>query len=173
MDTSKFTDRAKQALMASQEVMRRHQHSQLDVEHLLLALLESSDALAVQIIERAGGDVAGVRRDVEAALERGPKVEVKGAGTGQIYAAPALLEILERTAWEHAERMKDSLIAVEHLLLGIIAQGQSESARILKSRGLTIEGIERALVEIRGGQRVTDEGAEGRYQALERYSRDL
>jgi len=173
MDISKFTDRAKQALMESQEVMRRHQHSQLDVEHLLLALLESSDALAAQIIERAGGDVAGVRRDVEAALERGPKVEVKGAGTGQIYATPALLEILERTAWEHAERMKDSLIAVEHLLLGIIAQGQSESARILKSRGLTIEGIERALVEIRGSQRVTDEGAEGRYRALERYSRDL
>jgi ATP-dependent Clp protease ATP-binding subunit ClpC len=173
MDTNKFTDRAKQALIASQEIMRRHQHSQVDVEHLLLALLESSDGLATQIIERAGGDAAGVRRDVEAALERGPKVEVHGGGTGQVYATPALLEILERTAWEHAQRMQDSLIAVEHLLLAIVAQGKSESARILTSRGVTADGIQRALVEIRGGQRVTDEGAEGRYQALERYSRDL
>jgi len=173
MDINKFTDRAKQALMASQEIVRRHQHSQVDVEHLLLALLESSDGLAAEIIQRAGGDAAGVRRDVEAALARGPKVEVRGGGTEQIYATPALLEVLERTAWEHAQRMKDSLIAIEHLLLGILTQGQSESARILKSRGITIEGVEQALVEIRGGQRVTDEGAEGRYQALERYSRDL
>jgi len=173
MDINRFTDRAKQVLMASQEIMRRYQHSQMDVEHLLLALLESSDGLAGQIIQRAGGDAAGVRQDVEAALERAPKVEVRGGGLGQVYVTPALLEILERTAWQHAQRMKDSLIAVEHLLLGILTQGRSEAARILRSRGLSVEAIERALVEIRGSQRVTDEGAEARYQALERYSRDL
>jgi ATP-dependent Clp protease ATP-binding subunit ClpC len=173
MDINKFTDRAKQALMASQEIMRRYQHSQVDVEHLLLALLESSEGLASQIIERAGADPAAVRQDVEAALARAPKVEVRGGGTGQVYVAPALLEVLERTAWQHAERMKDDLIAIEHLLLGIMTQGQSEAARILNSRGLRDEAIERALVSIRGSERVTDEGAEGRYQALERYSRDL
>ncbi len=173
MDVNKFTDRAKQALAASQEITRRYQHSQVDVEHLLLALLEASDGLATQIIERAGGDAAAVRREVEAVLARGPKVEVRGGGTGQIYATPALLEILERTAWDHAQRMQDSLIAIEHLLLGIVAQGSSEAARILTSHGVTAEGIGRALVDIRGSQQVTDEGAEGRYQALERYSRDL
>jgi ATP-dependent Clp protease ATP-binding subunit ClpC len=173
MDINKFTDRAKQALMASQEIVRRYQHSQIDVEHLLLALLEPSDALAAQIIERAGGDSAGVRADIEAALARGPRVEVSGGGTEQIYATPSLLEVLERHAPEQAQRMKDSLVAVEHLVLGILSHGQSESARILKARGVTVQGVERALVDIRGGQRVTDEGAEGRYQALERYSRDL
>ncbi len=173
MDINKFTDRAKQALIASQEIMRRYQHTQIDAEDLLLALLESSDGLVGQIIARAGGDAAAIKRDVEAALARAPKVEVSGGGAGQVYVTPALNEILDRTAWEQAQRMHDSLIAVEHLLLAIISQGGTEAARILQSRGVTYDGVERALVEIRGGQRVTDEGAENRYQALERFSRDL
>ena len=173
MDVNRFTDKSKQALMASQEIARRCQHTQVDVEHLLLGLLEAEDGLTVQIIERAGGDAVGVRRDVEAALARGPKVEVKGGGTGQLYVTPALADVFQRTAWEQAQQMGDSLIAVEHLLLGIVAHGQSEAARMLKSRGVAAEGILRALQDIRGGQQVTDEGAEGRYQALERYSRDL
>jgi len=173
MDINKFTDRAKQVLMASQEVMRRYQHSQMDVEHLLLALLESSDGLGAEIIGKAGGDASGVKRDVESALTRGPKVEAQGGGAAQVYVTPALMEVLERTAWEHAQRMQDSLIAVEHLLLAIVSRGQSEAARILRSNGLTIEGLQSAIGEIRGGRRVTDEGAEGRYQALERFSRDL
>ena len=173
MDINKFTDRAKQVVMASQEVMRRHKHSQMDVEHLLLALLESSDGLAADVIGKAGGDAAGVKRDVESALTRGPKVDARGGGTGQVYVTPALMEILEATAWEHAQRMQDSLVAVEHLLLAIVSRGQSEAARILRSNGVTIEGLQRAIAEIRGGRRVTDEGAEAQYQALERFSRDL
>ena len=172
MDINKFTDRAKQALMASQEIMRRYQHTQIDVEDLLLALLESSDGLANQIVERAGGNAAAIRREVEAALARAAKVEASGGGTGQVYVTPALNEILDRTAWEQAERMHDSLIAVEHLLLAIL-QSNSRAARMLQVHGITSEGVERALVDIRGGQRVTDEGAESRYQALERFSRDL
>jgi ATP-dependent Clp protease ATP-binding subunit ClpC len=173
MDINKFTDRAKQVLMASQEVMRRYQHSQVDVEHLLLALLEASDGLAAEIITHAGGDAAGVKRDVESALGRGPKVAAQGGGTGQIYVTPALIEILERTAWEQAERMQDSLIAVEHLLLAIAIQGRSDAARILRAHGVTVEGLQRGVAEVRGGQKVTDQGAESRYQALERFSRDL
>ena len=173
MDVNKFTDRAKQALVASQELARRYQHSQVDVEHLLLALLGSTDGLVSDIIQRAGGDAAGLKRDVEAVLARGPKVEVGGGGTQQVYITPQLSEILERYAWEQAQRMQDTMIAVEHLLLAMLAHGQSEAARLLKARGVTVEGVDRALVDIRGGQRVTDEGAEDRYQALERYSRDL
>ncbi len=174
MDINKFTDRAKQVLMGSQEVMRRYQHSQVDVEHLLLALVESNDGLATQIIGKAGGDAAAVKRDLEAALARGPKVQAQGeGGTGQVYVTPSLLEILERTAWEQAERMGDSLIAIEHLLLAIANQARSDAARILKANGVTIEGLQRAVAEVRGGQKVTDQGAEARYQALERFSRDL
>jgi len=173
MDINKFTDRAKQVLMASQDVMRRYQHSQVDVEHLLLALLESSDGLAAEIITKAGGDAAGVKREVESALVRGPKVQAQGGGVGQVYITPALMEIMEQTAWEHAQRMGDSLIAVEHLLLAIATQGRSEAARILRSHGVTVEGLQRAVAEVRGGQKVTDQGAEARYQALERFSRDL
>ncbi len=93
--------------------------------------------------------------------------------TGQVYLTPNLGEILEKTAWEQAQRLHDTMIAVEHLLLGILAQGKSEAARILQSNGVTLDGIDRALVDIRGGHQVTDEGAENRYQALEKYSRDL
>ena len=103
MDVNRFTDKSKQALMASQEIARRYQHTQVDVEHLLLGLLEAEDRLTLQIIERAGGDAVGVRRDVEAALARGPKVEVKGGGTGQLYVTPALADVLQRTAWEQAQ----------------------------------------------------------------------
>jgi len=173
MDINKFTDKAKQVLMATQEVVRRYQHSQMDVEDLLLALLESSDGLANRIMERAGGDVNSIKRETELALARGPKVQVSGGGAGQIYVTPGLSQILEGTAWEQAQRLHDSLIAVEHLLLGILAQGRSAAARLLQSHGVTLEGVDRALVEIRGGQQVTDEGAESRYQALERFSRDL
>ena len=173
MDTSKFTERAKQVLVASQQVMQEHQHSQVDVEHLLLALLDSTEGLVKEIIARAGGDPEAVRRDVQEALGRTPRVRGASGATGQVYVTPALLEILERVAWEQAQRMRDRLIAVEHLLLAILVQGRSEAARLLRARGVTVEGVERALVEIRGSHRVTDEGAEGRYQALERYSRDL
>jgi len=173
MDVNKFTDRAKQVLIASQQIMRRYQHSQVDVEHVLLALLEATDGLANQIIERAGGDPAAIKRDVGAALSRSPKVDSGGGGTGQVYVTPALVEVLEKTAWDQAQHMGDSLIAVEHLLLAILERGRSEAARILESHGVNMEGVQRALVTIRGGQSVRDQGAEGRYQALERYSRDL
>jgi len=173
MDANRFTDRAKQVLISSQEIMRRYRHSQVDVEHVLLALLDTTDGLINQIIERAGGEPGAIRREVELALQRSPKVGHRGGGTGQVYVTPALLEVLERSAWEQAQRMKDSLIAVEHLLLAILSQGHSPAARILQSHGVTVEGLERALLQIRGGQTVSDQGAEGRYQALERYSRDL
>jgi len=174
MDVNKFTDRAKHVLIASQQIMRRNQHSQVDVEHVLLALLEATDGLANQIIERAGGDPAAVKRDVEAELAKTPKVEASGTGgTEQVYVTPALLEVLEKTAWDQAQRMGDSLIAVEHLLLAILERGRSEAAKILQSHGVTIETVQKALVAIRGGQSVRDQGAEGRYQVLERYSRDL
>jgi len=174
MDVNKFTDRAKQVLIASQQIMRRYQHSQVDVEHLLLALLEATDGLGNEILERARGNPTAIRREVEAALARSPKVEVHGGGgTGQVYVTPDLLDILETGAWEQAQRLGDSLIAVEHLLLAIMERGRSQAARILQAHGITLEGVERALVSIRGGQSVRDQGAEGRYQALERFSRDL
>ncbi len=172
MDINKFTDKAKQVLMATREVMRRYQQSQMDVDDLLLALLDSSDGLANRILERAGGNVAAIKREVESLLARGPKVQVSG-DTGQVYLTPNLGEILDKTAWEQAQRLHDTMIAVEHLLLAILAQGKSEAARILQSGGVTLDAVDRALVDIRGGHQVTDEGAENRYQALEKYSRDL
>jgi len=173
MDINKFTDQAKEALALSQEVLRRYRHSQLDVEHLLLALLEQPGGVAPRILEAARAPVEQIKSATEAALARGPKVEVQGGGTGQVFITPGLHRIIEELAWSQAQRLHDELVAVEHLLLAIVEEGHSEAARLLKSFGVTADSIDRALLSVRGSQRVQDEQAEGRYQALARFSRDL
>jgi ATP-dependent Clp protease ATP-binding subunit ClpC len=173
MDFERYTEKAKEALALSQAAARHYRHTQIDVEHLLLALLDQPEGLVALYLERAGADGKGIRRTLEAALERAPKVETSRGGVGQVYITPTLQRILEELAPAQAERLHDRLVAVEHLLLAIVAEGSSEAARILDRFGVTTEGIERALLSVRGTQSVTDERAESKYQTLERYSRDL
>ncbi|NIM06369.1 MAG: AAA domain-containing protein [Armatimonadetes bacterium] len=172
MDFSKFTDKAKEALALSQQVLARYQHTQLDLEHLLLALLEQPQGVSAQILERLGADRAQIQRGAEELLARTPKVTVQG-GTAQIYVTPALQRLLEEGARQQAQRLHDEFIAVEHLFLALLAEGQSAAGKLLQEAGITREAVDRALLEIRGGHSVRDEGAEARYQALERFSRDL
>ena len=173
MDLNKFTDKAKEVLLASQQAMLRHQQTQLDTEHILLALLEQAEVVS-SIIERAGADPALIRQRVEQALARGPKVQVHGAGApqAQIYLTPAAQQVLMQNAWEQAQRLHDRMIAVEHLLLALL-QGPGGAAAILREAGLTQEALDRALQQVRGGHTVADEQAESKYMALERFSRDL
>ena len=174
MDLGKFTDKAKEALAMSQEIAVRYRHTQLDGEHVLLALLEQRDGAAGMILRSAGKDAGLVRTEVENALARAPKVQVSGAsgGPAQIYVTPGLHRLLTETAWQQAERLHDNLIATEHLLLALL-EAPGPAGQILRGSGLTQEEVDRALRHIRGGQSVTDEGAESKYAALERYSRDL
>ena len=173
MDLGKFTDRAQEVLALCQQVIQRYQHTQLDCSHLLLALLEQPEGVATKILSGMGIDPSVVKQAVEEDLARTPKVQVQGAAQAQIYFTPHAQRVLTELAWEQAQRLHDTMIAVEHLLLAIVAEGQSSAARILTQLGVTIEGIDRALVAIRGTQQATDEGAEGKYQILEKFSRDL
>ena len=169
MRQEKYTEQAQEVLAASQELVRKFRHSQWDVEHILLALLQQEEGLTGDIMLLVHADVAAMRSRVEAALSQAPKVAYEGA---QIYATPRIARLLENANAE-AERLKDEFIGTEHLLIALASERQGEVARIFKDFGIDQEKLYRALREIRGGHRVTDPRAESKYRSLEKYSTDL
>lgn len=173
MRLDRFTERAQDAAMRAYEILQRYGHSQVDTEHLFLALLEQSDGAVSQLFEKMSVEPEELSHGLDTALRRSPRMQV-GAGTvpSQVYITPRLKRVLD-LANEEANRLKDEYVSTEHILLGIASERNTESAKILSTRGVTKERIEAAIQELRGGQRVTDPTAESRYRALEKYSRDL
>ena len=168
MRQERFTELAQEALTSSQELVRQYQHSQWDVEHVLLALLQQERGLIGDMLNEMNADAAEVKQSVEAALGKVPKVAY---GSGQIYATPRIAQLL-KLADEEANRLKDEFISTEHLLIAIIAEG-GEAASILKRFGVDQEKVYSVLQKLRGGHRVTDTRAESRYRSLQKYGRDL
>src|SRR5579884_2288090 len=171
MGFERFTERAQEALARAQQILQEMRHNQLDVEHLLLALLDQPEGLATQILQQLGVDVDGMRRKVQESLEQAPRVYGAG-GFGQLYMTPRLKFVFDR-AIEEANRLRDEYVSTEHLLIAIVAERDGASARLFRGFGVDVEKVYRALAEVRGTQRVTDQRAESKYQVLERYSRDL
>jgi ATP-dependent Clp protease ATP-binding subunit ClpC len=169
MRQEKFTEQAQEALALSQELVHQYHHSQWDVEHILLALLQQERGLVGEILRDLGVSVDDVKRQVEATLERIPKIAYE---TGQIYATPRIAQLMQ-TANAEADRLKDEFIGTEHLLIAITREERGEAARILKSLGVDQEKVFQALEKIRGGHRVTDARAESKYRSLAKYGRDL
>jgi len=169
MRQERFTEQAQEALALSQELLRQYRHSQWDVEHILLALLQQEAGLVSDILRELGVDVDEVRRQVEAVLGKFPKATYE---TGQIYATPRIANLL-RKAGDEADRLKDEFIGTEHLLIAIAGEEKGEAANILRRFGADQEKIYRALQEIRGGHRVTDARAESKYRSLAKYGRDF
>jgi len=169
MRQERFTEQAQEALALSQELLRQYRHSQWDVEHILLALLQQEAGLVSDILRELGVDVDEVRQQVEAVLEKFPKATYE---TGQIYATPRIANLLRR-AGDEADRLKDEFIGTEHLLIAIAGEEKGEAANILRRFGVDQEKIYRALQEIRGGHRVTDARAESKYRSLGKYGRDF
>ena len=169
MRQERFTELAQEALAASQELVRQYKHSQWDVEHILLALLQQERGLVGDILREFNIDVEAVRQQVEATLEKTPKVTYE---TGQIYATPRVAQLL-KMANDEADRLKDEFISTEHLLIAIIGEEKGEAATILKRFGVDQEKAYVALKKLRGGHRVTDTRAESKYRSLEKYGRDL
>ena len=169
MKQERFTEQAQEALAASQELVRQYHHSQWDVEHILLALLQQEHGLVGDILQELGVDVAAVRREVEAVLEKSPKVAYEAP---QIYATPRIANLI-RMAGEEADRLKDEFIGTEHLLIAMAGEQKGEAASLLKHFGVDQEKVYSALQKLRGGHRVTDARAESKYRSLEKYGRDL
>jgi ATP-dependent Clp protease ATP-binding subunit ClpC len=169
MRPEKFTEQAQEALALSQELVRQYKHSQWDVEHILLALLQQEKGLVGEILRELKADVDNIRQQVDAALARAPKVTFD---TGQIYATPRVAQLLS-SANAEAERFKDEFISTEHILIAIVGEEKGEAAAIFGRFGIDKENVYKALQKLRGGHRVTDARAESKYRSLEKYGRDL
>ncbi|HEY4689189.1 MAG TPA: AAA family ATPase [Anaerolineae bacterium] len=172
MRFDRFTERAQDAANRSIEILQRYGHNQVDTEHILLALLEQPEGAVSQILEKLGVDVDVMRGRLDEVLRHSPKAAIYGGGAGQVFITPRVKRILE-LAQEEANRFKDEYISTEHIFLAILNERNTASARILAEAGVTKDRVSEAVKEVRGGQRVTDPGAESRYRMLEKYSRDL
>jgi ATP-dependent Clp protease ATP-binding subunit ClpB len=173
MDMNRLTEKSQQALQEGQAIATRSGHTEVDSEHLLLALLLDQDGLAPRLLSLAGADVDGLRGDVEAQLARRPKVSGSGTTPGQVSITQRLGRVLDYADRE-AKRLKDEYVSVEHLLLGLVEEGGSGAGKInLTDHGLTRDSLLAALTQVRGNQRVTSASPEGAYEALLKYGRDL
>src|SRR5437867_124229 len=172
MRFDRLTERAQEAVQRAQQILHEMRHTQLDSEHLLLALLEQRDGLVPQILERLAVDVEIAKSRLEVALNADQRARFAGPPSNQIYVTPRLKRLFDMAEAE-AARLKDEYTSTEHLLIAIVAERTGEAARVLRELGVDQESVYRALAEVRGTQRVTDPKAEERYQVLRKYSRDL
>ncbi|MHB8994402.1 MAG: ATP-dependent Clp protease ATP-binding subunit [Armatimonadota bacterium] len=173
MDFERFTNQAKQVFAASQQILQRYQHNQLDIEHILLAFLEQQGGVVQRVIEEAGVNLKALTQSLERELASRPQMPgPAGADQAQVFITPHTQRVLQ-FAGQVAERFGDTYIAGEHVLLAILEDAQTISARLLGQAGLNTENALQALQVIRGSHRVDSEAAETKYEALTKYSRDL
>ena len=171
MDINRFTEKAQEALQSAQKRAVRVGHQQVDVEHVLAALLEDEQGLVPAILHKADVNVEGLKRKTEAELERLPRVSGPSGGPDQFYLTGRLNRLLTQ-AEDELKQFKGEYVSVEHLLLAMTEDGGA-SGRLLKEFGIRRDRLLKALHEIRGHQRVTSPNPEATYQALERFGRDL
>ena len=173
MDTNRLTQKSQEALHDAQTAALRHGHTEVDGEHLLLALLDQTDGLAARLLTGLEADATELREAVERELSRRPKVSGPGAAPGQVFVTQRLARLME-AAQREAQRLKDEYVSVEHLLLALAEEGPATAAgRLLKEHGATRDAILQVLTKVRGNQRVTSSTPEAAYEALEKYGRDL
>jgi ATP-dependent Clp protease ATP-binding subunit ClpC len=172
MRFDRFTERAQEAAQRAAEIIQRYGHNQIDTEHILLALIEQPGGVIPQILEILNVNADALSERIDAALRSTPKANIFGGGAGQIFITPRVKRIID-LANEEANRLKDEYISTEHIFLAILTERNTPAARILESAGLNRDRVFDAVMQIRGGQRVTDPQAETRYRTLEKYSRDL
>ena len=171
MDINKFTEKLQEALSAAQTKAVRYGHQQVDLEHLLLALLEQERGLAMSILNKADIDAGAVKRQLEQELSKLPKVSGSAGAADQVYITGRLRQVLTK-AQDEAKNLGDEYISIEHVLLAA-TDDSGAAGRIFNQYGLTRERLMQALRDVRGSQRVTSQNPESTYEALERYGRDL
>ena len=176
MSFDRFTERAQEAAARAYQIMQRYQHSQLDTEHILLALLEQPEGVISQILELLNVDADEINNRLDDVLKASPRTSMFGSSSGsqpmQVYITPRVKRILDAAA-EESQKLEDEYVSTEHIFLAIVSQRDGPAARILNDLGVTRQRILDVLPEVRGGQRVTSPQAESRYRTLEKFSRDL
>jgi ATP-dependent Clp protease ATP-binding subunit ClpB len=173
MDPNHLTQKSQEALHDAQTKALRFGHTEVDGEHLLLALLDQADGIVPRLLAQAGADPDQLRSGLEAELGRRPRVSGPGVSPGQISVTQRLSRLLD-AAEREADRLKDEYVSVEHLVMALLDEGpQTASGRLLRDQGLTRDAFLQALTKIRGNQRVTSAMPEVAYEALAKYGRDL
>ena len=169
MNLNKFTEKAQEAVIGAQQLAESLNHPQIEPEHLLVTLVEQDNGVVPALLRKLQLDPAAIAREARTAVGKQPQVH----GGSQAAISPRL-KLVTDLAQAEAGRLKDEYVSTEHLFLAIAGEtGRSPAARLLQPHGLTPDRILSALTEVRGSQRVTDQNPENKYQALERYGRDL
>src|SRR3954465_14071239 len=194
MDPNRLTEKTQEALHDAQTKALRYGHTEVDVEHMLLALLDQPEGLVGRLLSGADVDVQALHTAVERAIEQKPRVSGAGAAPGEVYVSRALSQVLDAAQGE-ADRLKDEYVSVEHVLLAMIESGSppapgrppagpvrvamiecgssTGAGRVLADHGVTRERFLQILTQVRGSQRVTSATPEVAYEALEKYGIDL
>ena len=169
MNLKRYTEKSQEAVLAAQQLAERGRHPQIEPEHLLAALIDQPDGVVPAVLRRLGVEPPRILEEVRKRLAARPQVH-GGAEAGPSPRFRAVAQAAER----EAERLRDDYVSTEHLLLAVALEGgRAPAAGLLAAHGVTPERVLEALSAVRGGQRVTDPHPEGKYEALERYGRDL
>ncbi len=168
MNLDKLTHKAQEALASAQQLAQERSHQQLDTEHLTLALVQQQDSLIPPLLERLGVRISALKTDLETELDRRAKVQ----GGGQPYPSQELQATLQASLQE-AKALKDEFISTEHLLLALLEKGGNRLRGFWTQHGVQRDKVLQALTELRGHQRVTDQNPEDKFQALDKYGKDL
>jgi ATP-dependent Clp protease ATP-binding subunit ClpB len=169
MRLDKLTIKSQEALQSAQALAEKRSHQAIDVEHLLMALLGQKEGVVLSLLQKLGVPTTALFEKLQRSLDRLP--QVTGATAGQTFITPRLKKVIEG-AEAAADSLKDEYVSAEHLLLSMV-EDDGEAGRILRESGVSKDHILKGLVDIRGAQRITDPNPEEKYQALEKYSRDL
>ncbi|MBF8294818.1 MAG: clpB [Bacteroidetes bacterium] len=175
MNFNKFTLKSQEAVQNAQEIASSYSNQAIEPEHLLAALIQDSEGVVVPLLQKIGANLNYLKIKIHEAIEKLPKVQ--GAGLGSQHLSSALGQVIE-AAQKEAAQLKDEYLSTEHILLAFLDDGTgdrrgSSASRLLHDQGVTKDAVYKALREVRGTQRVTDQNPEDKYQALERFGRDL
>jgi ATP-dependent Clp protease ATP-binding subunit ClpB len=170
MQFDKYTTKAQEAVKDAQRVAHQHSHQEIDGEHLLTALLTQGEGLVKPLLQRVGVDDAKLSADLERELAR--RHRVQGTSSSDVFPSSDLKKAFDAAEAE-AGKLKDDYISTEHLFLGLIQSGGASLKKIFQANGVRYDAALKTLAELRGNQRVTDQNPEDKFQALEKYGRDL
>ncbi len=170
MRMDKLTLKAQDAVYTAQNIATANNHAEIQPEHLLKVLIDQEGGIFSTIARKIGVSPGDIKAEIDAEIQKMPRQY--GAGPGGGAMSPSLRDVLNE-AWNEAVKLKDEYLSTEHMVLALSSTGESRARRILNAHGFLRENILKVLVDIRGSKRAVDENAEEKYEALERYSRDL
>ncbi|MDM8552961.1 ATP-dependent chaperone ClpB [Desulfobacterales bacterium HSG2] len=168
MRFDKFTIKSQELIQNAQALAPQHQNQQIEPEHLLMVMLNEPEGIAGAMLHKLGVSPKGVIPEIALAIDKLPKV----SGAGEVYISRRSKSVLD-AAFAEASKMKDEYVSIEHILLAVSDEKEGEASKILSRHGVKRESILKVLMDIRGNQRITDPNPEEKYQALDKFSRDL